>query len=141
MNVLACRMSNVKKDGQAKLNGIPYSNTELKAVSGYVMQDDLLNGHFTVHETLLYAAELRLPSTMSREDKEARVEEAMTQLGIGHVRDVIIGTPVKKGVSGGERKRVCVAMELLTQPRLLFLDEPTSGLGGCVCVCVLVCLC
>lgn len=130
MNVLARRMTNAKMDGKAQLNGVVYGNAELKAVSGYVMQDDLLNGNLTVQETLDYTAALRLPETMTAAERKARVDEAILKVGLDHVRHVIIGSPMKKGVSGGERKRVCVAMELLTHPRLLFLDEPTSGLDS-----------
>jgi hypothetical protein len=56
--------------------------------------------------------------------------QALTDMGLRHVRHVIVGSPLKKGISGGERKRLCVAIELLTKPRLLFLDEPTSGLDS-----------
>lgn len=130
MNVLARRMGGAKMDGVSKINGIPYSNAELKTLSGYVMQDDLLNGNLTVQETLDFTAELRLPSTMTAEERKVRVDEAIHKVGLNLCRNTIIGTPTIKGVSGGERKRVCVAMELLTHPRLLFLDEPTSGLDS-----------
>ena len=130
MNVLARRMGGAKMGGVSKINGVPYSNAELKALSGYVMQDDLLNGNLTVQETLDYTAELRLPSNMTKEERKERVEEAIRKTGLERTRNTVIGTPQIKGVSGGERKRVCVAMELLTHPRLLFLDEPTSGLDS-----------
>jgi ABC-type multidrug transport system ATPase subunit len=130
MNVLARRMGGAKMDGVSKINGIPYSNAELKTLSGYVMQDDLLNGNLTVQETLNFTADLRLPSNMTAEERKERVEEAIRKTGLERARNTIIGTPTIKGVSGGERKRVCVAMELLTHPRLLFLDEPTSGLDS-----------
>ena len=130
MNVLARRMAGAKMEGIAKINGTPYSNAQLKAVSGYVMQDDLLNGNLTVQETLDYTAELRLPSSMTAEERKERVDDAIRKVGLDHCRKTMIGTPTIKGVSGGERKRVCVAMELLTHPRLLFLDEPTSGLDS-----------
>jgi ABC-type Mn2+/Zn2+ transport system ATPase subunit len=130
MNVLARRMAGAKMNGMSKINGVPYSNSELKALSGYVMQDDLLNGNLTVQETLDYTAELRLPSSMTALERKERVDEALKKVGLDHCRKTLIGTPTIKGVSGGERKRVCVAMELLTHPRLLFLDEPTSGLDS-----------
>lgn len=130
MNVLARRMAGAKMDGVSKINGIPYSNAELKTLSGYVMQDDLLNGNLTVQETLDFTAELRLPSTMTAAERKERIDQAIHKVGLDHCRNTFIGTPTVKGVSGGERKRVCVAMELLTHPRLLFLDEPTSGLDS-----------
>jgi ABC-type multidrug transport system ATPase subunit len=130
MNTLACRMSNAKMAGNQSLEGISYTNTELKSIAGYVMQDDLLNANLTVYETLYYCAELRLSGKLSKEEKSERIESVIKLLGLASCRDVIIGDALKKGISGGERKRVCVAMELLTQPRLLFLDEPTSGLDS-----------
>jgi ATP-binding cassette subfamily G (WHITE) protein 2 len=130
MNVLACRLGGAKTQGTATINGVTYSGSELKQVSGYVMQDDLLNGHLTVEETLYYTAELRLPSSFSREEKQERIEEVMERLGLTRCRNTIVGDPLKRGVSGGERKRLCVAIELLTRPKLLFLDEPTSGLDS-----------
>jgi ATP-binding cassette subfamily G (WHITE) protein 2 len=116
--------------GDVRLNGQPYTNTELKWMSAYVMQDDLLNGNLTVEETLLFNAELRMAKESTSADIRERVESVMKDMHIGHVRDVIVGTALKKGISGGERKRLCVAIELLTKPVLLFLDEPTSGLDS-----------
>ncbi|CAF1334690.1 unnamed protein product, partial [Rotaria sordida] len=116
--------------GQISLNGAPYDNAELKRIAGYVMQDDLLNGNLTVYETLMYTAELRLPRHSTRQKRVARVQEVMFSMGISHVKDVIVGTVLKKGISGGERKRLCVGMQLLNRPQLLFLDEPTSGLDS-----------
>ena len=131
LNSLACRLDkSTKWSGELRLNGQKYSMHDLKMHAGYVMQDDLLNGNLTVLETLRYTAELRLPRSLSAQDREARIQEVMDQMGLTRVKDVIVGTPVKKGVSGGERKRLCVAMELLTRPLLLFLDEPTSGLDS-----------
>lgn len=131
LNTLACRLDHhMKVKGDIRLNGMPYTNTELKWMSAYVMQDDLLNGHLTCEETLTYTAELRLPKGTDEATIKARVEQVMKDMNITHVRNVIVGTPLKKGISGGERKRLCVAMELLTKPLLLFLDEPTSGLDS-----------
>ena len=93
-------------------------------------QDDLLFPDLTVKETLHYAAFLRLSAKMSRADKLARVDEVIAKVGLDHCKNTQVGSALKKGISGGERKRLCVAIELLMKPRLLFLDEPTSGLDG-----------
>ncbi|CAM2701767.1 unnamed protein product [Rotaria socialis] len=131
LNTLACRLDvNTIVEGEMRLNGAPYDNAELKRIAGYVMQDDLLNGCLTVQETLMYAAQLRLPRAFTEEQRKERVADAMADLGLSHVHNVIVGTPLKKGISGGERKRVCVGMQLLNRPQLLFLDEPTSGLDS-----------
>lgn len=93
-------------------------------------QDDVLYPHLTVTETLLYTALLRLPSTISRDEKASIAEAVMIELGLTACRDSIIGNSAKRGVSGGERKRVSIGQELLINPSLLFLDEPTSGLDS-----------
>ncbi|MEW5315593.1 MAG: hypothetical protein WDW38_007010 [Sanguina aurantia] len=131
LNTLACRLDrNTRVTGEFRLNGQPYSIGDLKKIAGYVMQDDLLNGNLTCQETLSYTAQLRLPPSMEKEEKVMRVSRVLQQVGLEHARNTIVGSPMKKGISGGERKRLCVAMELLTQPLLLFLDEPTSGLDS-----------
>eukprot|EP01126_Amoeba_proteus_P060970 TRINITY_DN8131_c0_g1_i35.p1 TRINITY_DN8131_c0_g1~~TRINITY_DN8131_c0_g1_i35.p1 ORF type:complete len:617 (-),score=126.37 TRINITY_DN8131_c0_g1_i35:111-1895(-) len=131
LNTLACRLDRgMKATGEMKINGRDYSRTELKWIGGYVMQDDVVNAMLTVEETLTYTAKLRLPSQTSREEIKERVREAMDKMGLAHTKDTIVGNPIIKGISGGERKRLCVAMELMTQPQLLFLDEPTSGLDS-----------
>lgn len=131
LNTLACRLdANTTVSGNIRLNGSKYTNTELKRISGYVMQDDLLNGHLTVYETLIFTGELRLSRKLTKKQREERVNEIMNEMSISHVKNVIVGTELKHGISGGERKRLCVGMELLNRPQLLFLDEPTSGLDS-----------
>ncbi len=90
---------------------------------GYVPQDDVLHMELTVGQTLEFAAELRFPSDVSASDREGRIAEVLEELGLTERRDVRIAN-----LSGGQRKRVSVALELLTRPSLLILDEPTSGL-------------
>ena len=131
LNTLACRLDvNTIVEGEMRLNGAQYDNAELKRIAGYVMQDDLLNGYLTVQETLMYTARLRLARSFTDKERLERVKEVMADLGLSHVHNVTVGTPLKKGISGGERKRVCVGMQLLNRPQLLFLDEPTSGLDS-----------
>ena len=97
---------------------------------GYVPQDDILHGELTVAEALYFTARLRLPADTSDLEIRQRIDRVLDQLRIAHIRDSVIGTPTRKVVSGGERKRVNVAMELLHDPPVLFLDEPTSGLSS-----------
>ncbi|CAF3785379.1 unnamed protein product [Rotaria socialis] len=131
LNTLACRLDvNTTFTGEMRLNGAPYDNAELKRIAGYVMQDDLLNGYLTVEETLMYTAELRLPRTFTNEQRKQRVDEILDELGLTHTRHDVIGVQSKRGISGSERKRVCVGMQLLNRPQLLFLDEPTTGLDS-----------
>ncbi|MBN9419101.1 hypothetical protein ABS71_05240 [bacterium SCN 62-11] len=96
---------------------------QFRHLIGFVPQDDIVHRVLPVEAALDYAARLRLPADTSLEERQRRVEIAMTTMELGHRREVAISR-----LSGGERKRVSMAAELLTEPSLLFLDEPTSGL-------------
>ena len=103
-------------------------NPSLQVDIGFVDQDDTMLPTLTVHETILDSALLRLPRDMSRASKEKRVEDVERQLGIYHIRHQTIGSEEGgRGISGGEKRRVGIACELVTSPSILFLDEPTSG--------------
>ena len=119
-------------EGQVLFNGQElYSNYDLFRLQlGYVPQDDIMHRDLTVREALYYSARLRLPSDTTDEEIKERITRVLEQLGLHGVEDTRIGTPERRGISGGERKRVNVAMELLTDPSVLFLDEPTSGLSS-----------
>lgn len=132
LNMLAKRLFSydVGEETDLKLGGHRYSNGQFKAIAGYVLADDILFPHLTVRETLEYGARLRMPRSISLEDKLRRVDEVIGRLGLQRCQNTIIGDSIIRGVSGGERKRVCIALELLNRPRLLLLDTPTSGLDS-----------
>lgn len=99
-------------------------------ISAYVMQDDLLFPMLTVEETLMFAAEFRLPQTLSKSKKKQRVQALIDQLGLRNAANTVIGDEEHRGVSGGERRRVSIGTDIIHDPIILFLDEPTSGLDS-----------
>ena len=104
------------------------------------LQDDNMYAHLTVFESLMLAGHFFLPSTLTQEKKKEIVEATIAELGLVKARDTIIGDDDVRGVSGGERKRASVAVQLLTDPAVLFLDEPTSGLDAFQSQAVMECL-
>jgi ABC-type multidrug transport system ATPase subunit len=105
-----------------------------KRLVGVVWQDDLLLSNLTVEENLYFAARLKTPEETSDDDVKQVVVETMTELGLIHIRDSLVGNPLggtaTRGISGGERKRVAVGAELVARPSCLLLDEITSGLDS-----------
>ncbi|XP_052154449.1 ABC transporter G family member 16-like [Oryza glaberrima] len=130
VDALAGRIARESLRGAVELNGEPLHGRRLRAISAYVMQDDLLYPMLTVRETLLFAAEFRLPRALSPDKKRARVDALIDQLGLARAADTIIGDEAHRGVSGGERRRVSIGTDIVHDPILLFLDEPTSGLDS-----------
>ncbi|KAG9450051.1 hypothetical protein H6P81_010016 [Aristolochia fimbriata] len=118
-----------KVTGSVTYNGRPFSGA-VKRRTGFVTQDDVLYPHLTVLETLAYAAMLRLPTTLSRREKLDQAESVVLELGLTRCRNSVVGGPLLRGISGGERKRVSIGQEMLVNPSLLLLDEPTSGLDS-----------
>lgn len=118
--------------GQVRINGedLYAIYDALRGVIGYVPQDDIVHPELTVFEAVKYSARFRLPNDYSEEEINARVEQTLKDLGLEAVKNLQIGKPEKKVLSGGQRKRVNIALELVTDPVILFLDEPTSGLAA-----------
>ncbi|KAL5743101.1 hypothetical protein ACOSP7_029833 [Xanthoceras sorbifolium] len=130
IDALADRISKESLRGSVSLNGEILESRLLKVISAYVMQDDLLFPMLTVEETLMFSAEFRLPRSLSRRKKKARVQALIDQLGLRSAAKTVIGDEGHRGVSGGERRRVSIGTDIIHDPILLFLDEPTSGLDS-----------
>ncbi len=116
--------------GSIQLNGSVMTARAMRRASGYVPQDDVLPGTSTVWEYLTFHAELRLPRTLSRAQRQQRVRRTLHALGLSRLADAPIGDQFQRGLSGGEKRRVSIAAELLTRPGVLFMDEPLSGLDS-----------
>lgn len=115
--------------GRVLLNGAVPSSEVVKSVICYVPQDDFgLLPALTVRETLRYAARLRLPAWMPQKEKIRRAEDVLRKLGLKDCADTLVGNEMMKGISGGEKRRVTIALQILTEPRVLLLDEPTYRL-------------
>lgn len=99
-------------------------------LQAYVTQDDALITTLTVREAVYYSAQLQLPDTMANSEKKERAETTIREMGLQDAMDTRIGGWGAKGLSGGQKRRVSICMEILTRPKLLFLDEPTSGLDS-----------
>jgi ABC-type multidrug transport system ATPase subunit len=130
LDILANRTKIGQVTGNVYVNGRNCSKEEYVQLIGYVDQEDTMIPTLTVYETILYSALLRLPRSMSNAAKEYRVMEVMQELGIDGIKDSRIGQSGDRSISGGERRRVAIACELVTSPSILFLDEPTSGLDA-----------
>jgi ABC-type multidrug transport system ATPase subunit/pSer/pThr/pTyr-binding forkhead associated (FHA) protein len=118
--------------GQVRINGEDLYTIydALRGSIGYVPQDDIVHPELTVFEAVKYSARFRLPPDYSEEEIDRRVDETLRDLGLEGLKNLQIGKPEKKVLSGGQRKRVNIALELVTDPVILFLDEPTSGLAA-----------
>ena len=133
LNVLAGRSSpgaGITIEGKVTVGGKIINPVAFRKNIAYVMQDDALLATATPREALTFSANMRLPNGTSREAIDALVTKTLDELGLTVCADVMIGGALIKGISGGQRKRTSVGVELITNPTLLFLDEPTSGLDS-----------
>ncbi|CAN9465310.1 unnamed protein product [Alternaria alternata] len=136
LNSMAMRLKDdtstrYKQYGSMSYNGLIPAQEVVHSICSFVTQDDdALLASLTVRETLRYAAGLRLPKWMSREQKTQKAEEILLKMGLKDCADNLIGNDIIKGISGGEKRRVTIAVQILTEPRVLLLDEPLSGLDA-----------
>ncbi|CAI7657280.1 unnamed protein product [Penicillium pancosmium] len=132
LNVLARRpaASGAKVFGNSYVNGTKVDSSAFGRMTSYVEQEDTLIGSLTVRETLKFAADLSLPSSVKKTQRIERIETLLEAFGIQNQANTLVGTPIRKGISGGQKRRASVASQLITCPKILFLDEPTSGLDS-----------
>ncbi|KAI8956585.1 P-loop containing nucleoside triphosphate hydrolase protein [Daldinia sp. FL1419] len=136
LNAMALRLHSTigtryRPSGKLSFNDAVPSDSVIRSVVSYVCQDDdALLPSLTVRETLRFAAGLRLPTWMSKSEKYQRAEEVLVKMGLKDCADNLVGNELVKGISGGEKRRVSIAVQILTDPRVLLLDEPTSGLDA-----------
>ena len=120
LDILAGKNKDGKIDGSIYVNGNPIDPKHYKSIIGFVDQEDHLIPTLTVYETVLNSALLRLPRDMSFGQKQARVIEVLNELRILGIKDRVIGSDFKRGISGGEKRRVSIACELVTSLRFYF---------------------
>jgi len=134
MNVLAGRQklsgNGMAFSGTVTASGVPIEPVNFRSNIAYVMQDDALLATETPKECLRFSSKMRLPKSIPMSEKESFVDELLKALGLEKSQDTVVGNALLKGISGGERKRTSVGVELITNPKLLFLDEPLSGLDS-----------
>ena len=125
LNAMARRLrsslfTRYRTSGAMLFNGVRPTDKEVRSLCSYVTQDDsALLPYLTVRETLRFAAGLRLPSGMSKEEKTKRAEDVILKMGLKDCADVLVGNELLKGISGGEKRRVSIAVQVLTEPQIL----------------------
>jgi ABC-type lipoprotein export system ATPase subunit len=133
LNILAGRITtrtaNLTVESDITLDGVGVDPTsmQIRRQIAYVAQDDALHISSTPREAIHFSAKLRLPKAATTEELTSLTNTMLSELGLSECADTIVGGALLKGISGGERKRTSVAVELVTKPTLVFLDEPTSG--------------
>ncbi len=122
-------LSKLSHSGRVLFNGAVVKN--ISTICSFVGQsDDHLLPALTCRETLLFAAKLRLPPAWSLDEKIQRADQILITLGLKHCADTIVGTELVKGLSGGEKRRLSIGLQMITDPSILVIDEPTSGLDA-----------
>lgn len=126
LDILADRKDPGGVSGLVLVDGAPPPGS-YKYIVGYVVQDDIISGMLTVRENIAFSANVRLPGEIPATERAARVNKVIQDLGLESCADTRVGTEAIRGISGGEKKRTCIGMELVLTPKIMFLDEPTTG--------------
>ncbi|TMW64532.1 hypothetical protein Poli38472_011412 [Pythium oligandrum] len=140
LDILADRINTGKIEGEIEVNGVKREEKSFRAVTSYVSQEDSLLGSFTVRETLEMSAMISLSGSVMHEDIRQRVQEVIDDMGLRVCEHTLIGDLFRKGISGGQKRRLSIAIELLSNPSILLLDEPTSGLDSSSTFNVMQCI-
>lgn len=148
LNYISGRLSstlnvNYQSDGYVYLDNYQIKDTHiLRPVCSYVIQeDDHLLAFLTVRETMIFAATLRLSHTkISKSERQLLVDDIILRMGLKDCANTLVGNELMKGISGGEKRRLSIAIQLITSPKILFLDEPTSGLDSFTAMSIIECL-
>jgi len=130
MNVLCGKASYANVSGTVRFNGVEGNYEEYKTVMGFVPQDDIVHEGLTVGEQIRFSADLRNPKEMTDSRRKLIYEDVLEVMQLSNIQNSIVGGLEKRGISGGQRKRVSIGLELAADPTMLFLDEPTSGLDA-----------
>ncbi|KAF7554941.1 hypothetical protein G7Z17_g2558 [Cylindrodendrum hubeiense] len=136
LNAIARRLrdsigTKYQQHGRITFNGMEPSRLAMESICSYVHQDgELLLPAMTVRETLRYAAALRLPRSMSVTERQQRADDLLLKMGLNNCADTLIGSESFRGISGGEKRRVSLAIQILRDPQVILVDEPTSGLDA-----------
>jgi len=117
-----------RSSGRVLVNGSEVDGlAQIAKLVGFVPQEDIMLRELTVRDNISFSAKYRLPANLTGPEVEHKINECIAELGISHVQHSIIGDERTRGISGGQRKRVNIGLELVADPSILFLDEPTSG--------------
>ena len=132
LNVLARRTAaaKAKVSGQLLVDEHEVSLNTFRSIASFVEQEDALIGSLTARETIEIAAHLSQPKSSTSSGRKAMTDQLLRAFGLNVCANTLVGTPIRKGISGGQKRRVSVASQLVTGPKILFLDEPTSGLDS-----------
>lgn len=126
LNILSRRLTGTSVSGDQRLSGVQFDDTTLRSMSTYVEQEDHLIGSLTVRETIDFAAKLALPANIKSSERLERTQQILKDFGLSSVEDSKIGTPLQRGISGGQKRRVTTASQLITLPKIIFLGMSTQ---------------